>query len=175
VSKRVWPWLLGVATVALMSVPMVGPRVRRRDRAAGLHPRLAAFLDWWETNGPFRIAVADKGGLRNAADQAALYAQGRTAPGAVVTNARTLDQAPHARRGGVGWACDLGKDKLGPLGWYPDTSDAEACAVIGTLAEKWSLETPGPRIRWGGHFGDAPHLEVTGWERVPPDERTPVA
>lgn len=145
------------------------PNVFHRSRAAGVDRRLLEFLDWWEAFGPFPIMVGDRGGVRTDAEQAALFAQGRTVPGDIVTNASTASSTAH----GHGGALDL----------YPvrPTSDGKRIAAvldkelmlfeqIGHLAESHGLV-------WGGRFNtatlkaDRPHVEVPNWRLLPIAQR----
>lgn len=62
------------------------------QRAANLHPRVRAevvkLIDEVEAGFPITICVRIVQGLRTIEEQDALYAQGRTKPGKIVTNAR---------------------------------------------------------------------------------------
>lgn len=113
---------------------------------------------------PFLVAaekaMASKGvtvevisGLRSWAAQAALYAQGRTKPGRIVTKAR-----PGSSWHNYGLAIDLG---LFSNGVYLDEVDprrADALyAEIGRIAEVHGIE-------WAGNwktFQESPHFQVT--------------
>lgn len=85
-------------------------------------------------------------GLRTFAEQDALFAQGRTKPGQIVTRAKG-GQSNH----NYGAACDLAPFKDGK----PDWNDAKAFALIGSEAKKQGLE-------WGGDFRtpDRPHVQL---------------
>lgn len=86
-------------------------------------------------------------GTRSYAEQDALYAQGRTAPGAKVTNAR----------GGYSWhnfglAADMGLFKDGKY-----IGESPVYSVLGRLARSI------PGLEWGGDwksFYDEPHLQL---------------
>jgi peptidoglycan L-alanyl-D-glutamate endopeptidase CwlK len=122
-------------------------------RIASLHPPFQAlarsFLAECEKAG-HRLRVTY--GLRSMSEQAALYAQGRTAPGKIVTNAKP-GQSPH----NYGAAIDVvflngkgGVDWNGP--W----------AAIGAIGEKLGLV-------WGGNFKsfvDRPHFEWRDWRSL---------
>lgn len=91
-------------------------------------------------------------GLRSWEEQERIYAQGRTAPGKIVTKAR-----PGSSMHNFGLAIDMGvfrgKDYLDET--EPKTADAFH-REAGKLAEKHGL-------RWGGFFKtiyDAPHYEL---------------
>lgn len=113
---------------------------------------------------PFIVAVesamAAKGvtvevisGLRSWAAQAALYAQGRTKPGRIVTKAR-----PGSSWHNYGLAIDLGLFKNGV--YLDEKKPAEAdklYAEIGKLAAAYGIE-------WAGNwksFTESPHFQVT--------------
>lgn len=117
----------------------------------GLHPRLVAAVQKIQEacrclGFPLRVLE----GVRSDARQMELYAQGRTAPGAIVTN---CDGATHRSRhqlqvDGYGHAVDCG--------WDTDTPFEGPWAVYGAAAEALGLV-------WGGRFKtlvDRPHVEL---------------
>lgn len=127
------------------------PTVYYRERAAGVHPRLVAFLDWWASGfGAFPLGVGTDGGLRSdEATQAKLFAEGRT-------KAKTLADTPHGR----GCALDL----------YPlDFVDGRAKLVLDGADPRWArfgelAESYG--LTWGGRWTsivDRPHVELPDW------------
>jgi hypothetical protein len=145
---------LVVAGVAAPVKRVNGPRVRNRQRAAGAHPRLIAFLDWWDANGPIPITVGENGGVRtDPAAQLGYYLAG-------TSGAATLDDTPHGR----GAAMDLWPYIPGTL--TPDFgAGAESLArylAIGEAAERFGLV-------WGGRWTkpDRPHVELPGWRQLP--------
>lgn len=90
-------------------------------------------------------------GLRSYAQQAALYAQGRTRPGGIVTNAR-----PGSSWHNYGLAIDLGLFKTGV---YLDEKNPRLAdkvyAELGTLAKTMGIE-------WAGYwttFKETPHFQ----------------
>jgi peptidoglycan L-alanyl-D-glutamate endopeptidase CwlK len=92
-------------------------------------------------------------GLRSYSAQAALFAQGRTKPGPIVTKAR-----PGSSWHNFGLAIDLG---LFMNGKYLDEASPTLAdklyATIGTIAAKHSIE-------WAGNwksFCESPHFQVT--------------
>jgi peptidoglycan L-alanyl-D-glutamate endopeptidase CwlK len=117
-----------------------------RDRSIGLHPELVSR---W---GQLRDRCASQGisilltqGLRTFEEQAALYAQGRTAPGKVVTNARPGDSLHN-----YGRAFDIAFRKPdGSVTWDGPWSK------VGAIGESLGLT-------WGGRwrsFPDRPHFQ----------------
>jgi len=91
---------------------------------------------------------------RDAAEQAALYAQGRTAPGKIVTNAKP-GQSMHNYR----LAYDVVPMRNGKPVWgNARPEDAALWARIGELGEAQDLEWAG---RWR-KFREMPHFQWTG-------------
>jgi len=90
-------------------------------------------------------------GNRTWEEQAKIYAQGRTAPGKIVTNAR-----PGYSNHNYGIAVDMGVFKEGKYLDGSKPSEAEAFhRKAATIAEKYGIE-------WGGSwksFKDYPHFE----------------
>jgi len=113
-------------------------------------PFLCATEAFLATQG---VSVEVISGLRSWQAQAALYAQGRTKPGPIVTNAK-----PGSSWHNYGLAIDLGLFKAGK---YLDSSSPTQAdklyAEIGKIAAKHGIE-------WGGSwvkFKDTPHFQVT--------------
>ncbi len=138
-------------------------------RLALVHPQLAALTRQLaaglEQKG---IVVRVVCGLRTWGEQDALYAQGRTAPGGIVTNAP----------GGTSWhnyglAVDLCPSTLGPGQPYtPDwnashpswkTMEADGVALGLVSGATWRS------------IPDAPHFQLTGNLPVSPDAATQAA
>lgn len=97
---------------------------------------------------PMRICQ----GVRTVAEQKALYAQGRTAPGSVVTNCDgVLRPSNHqARADGFGHAVDCCFTQGDPFG------EGQPWSVYGAAAKAVGL-------KWGGDFKtitDRPHVEI---------------
>jgi peptidoglycan L-alanyl-D-glutamate endopeptidase CwlK len=99
------------------------------------------------------VSVEVISGLRSWQAQAALYAQGRTKPGPIVTNAR-----PGSSWHNYGLAIDLGLFKAKK--YLDESSPKEANRLysqIGKIAAQYGIE-------WGGSwatFKDIPHFQVT--------------
>ena len=122
-----------------------------RRRLEKVHPTLTAkiqsLLDILTQNG---VQVEVVQGLRTFAEQDALFAQGRTRPGPVVTRARG-GQSNH----NYGLAVDLVPFNNGQPNW---NAPLGVWTTIGREAEKLGLE-------WGGDwrkFVDKPHVQLPG-------------
>lgn len=63
------------------------------------NPKLIAFVEWWKQHGPFPIVITF--GNRSDAEQWALYQQGRTKPGKIVTYAKSADESAHGHSGAI--------------------------------------------------------------------------
>lgn len=119
---------------------------------AQLHPDFAPlaarFINTVERQLGIRLRIPREGGYRSLQRQAELYAQGRTAPGRIVTNAR-----PGKSYHNYGLAVDVVEIKDGRAIW--DNPRLQEIAAIGK-----SLG-----MRWGGDFRsikDTPHYEFSG-------------
>lgn len=102
----------------------------------------AAGCDYWATSG-----------YRSSAEQDKLYAQGRTAPGNVVTNSQGGQSAHN-----FGIAIDFTRDKdVAKAGLQPSW-DAVDYDVLGKEAVARGLV-------WGGNFKmkDRPHVQLAGY------------
>lgn len=116
-----------------------------------LHPKVKALAEKF-------IAECDKAGIdvliystyRDGASQDALYAQGRTKPGRIVTNAKA-GQSYH------NWRCafDFVPVVAGKARW----DDKEAYAKCGNIAESIGLEWAG---RWTGKLKETAHCQYSG-------------
>jgi peptidoglycan L-alanyl-D-glutamate endopeptidase CwlK len=117
---------------------------------AKLEPFVAAAEKAMEVKG---VTVEVISGLRSWAAQAALYAQGRTKPGRIVTKAR-----PGSSWHNYGLAIDLGLFKNGVYldEKQPGLAD-KLYAEIGIIAGRMGIE-------WAGNwksFPETPHFQVT--------------
>lgn len=99
-----------------------------------------------------RVSVSVVSGLRSLADQKRLFAQGRTAPGPIVTNTVTGSLHLAGRAVDVSFRIDgkrIGVDEISRDGWR---------AVANFLL------SINPRLRWGGNWvslkGDLSHFEI---------------
>lgn len=122
----------------------------------GVHPALVEavlrILSAMSALG-FEMMVTD--GVRTAAQQQALYAQGRTKPGKIVTRADGVmtrsNHQPH-KDDDYGHAVDC----CFVVGGRPSWDDKLPWALYGAMAKSLGL-------RWGGEFTtitDRPHIEL---------------
>lgn len=126
--------------------------IRRADRLLGLHPDLVDALHQVAESVPFDLYVYE--GVRSLERSAELYAQGRTRPGPIVSNAQP-GQSPHNWR----MAADV----------YPyvngksvENADAPEWAEFGAAVKLAGMT-------WGGDFSrlvDKPHVELPDWENL---------
>ncbi len=91
--------------------------------------------------------------LRSDAEQATLYAQGRTAPGAIVTAARPGESLHNPQRDGKAWAFDAVPMLAGKLAW----DDAQRIYTMGHAGEAVGLEWAG---RWQGKMRERVHFQI---------------
>lgn len=129
-----------------------------RERLQGVASSLVGAVDYAASVLPFDLLVVE--GLRTVARQRELYAQGRTAPGKVVTwtmmsqhiGGRAVDVAPLLPDGSIDW------------------SDPKKFDAINTAMQNAS-KLIGVRLRWGADWdqdgkprecgeSDSPHFEL---------------
>lgn len=131
---------------------------RTIENLAGLNRQARAKLEPFvlaaqEAMAKHNVTIEVISGLRSWAQQAALYAQGRTKPGPIVTKAR-----PGSSWHNYGLAIDLGLFKAGK---YLDSADpklaARLYAIIGTIAAAHGIEWAGT---WKS-FPEGPHFQWT--------------
>lgn len=91
--------------------------------------------------------------LRPDAEQAALYASGRTVPGPILTNAKPGASLHNPDADGKAWAFDAVPVINGKCAW----SDAVALERVGVLAEGLGLEWAG---RWRGKLRETVHFQM---------------
>lgn len=125
------------------------------DKLAGVHPELAArvqrILAGMAAAG-FPVVVT--AGLRTVAEQQALYAKGRTAPGKIVTNLDGhVKRSNHqAHDDGYGHAVDIAF----LVAEMPSWAETHPWALLGAMGKAMGL-------RWGGDWSglvDRPHFEL---------------
>lgn len=117
------------------------------DRADKLHPKIKdevkALITQIEASWPAGRMIRITQGLRTIEEQNALYAQGRTKPGKIVTNARGGSSYHN-----YGLAVDLAIIQDGKVIWTPSADIVAAFKKAG--------------YTWGGDFKsikDKPHFE----------------
>lgn len=131
-----------------------------RDRLKDVHPYVARRIEKI-LNAMFALGwpMFVVSGLRTDDQQRALYAQGRTKPGSIVTNVDgTVKKSMHQRQAtGYGHAVDLAFVD-DPITLKIETWDVkQPWQVYGTMAEAYGLT-------WGGRWTsivDRPHVELS--------------
>lgn len=99
------------------------------------------------------LPVAITSGRRTMAEQKALYDQGRTSGGSIVTNAKPGESAHN-----FGLAVDFAPLNSVGMAHWPDNYDWGKVAAIGkALGLSWGGD-------WTGGFVDKPHLEFSAWK-----------
>lgn len=140
-----------------------------------LHPELKSLLvklDVLLSTAIYKTKTGDKRGLhifltegyRTKEHQDALYAQGRTTKGPIVTNARGSSYSS-MHQWGIAVDFALREDIDGDNKWTDDTynNSTGAFRVVGTLWESIGGE-------WGGNWKsivDNPHLQLSGYGSTP--------
>lgn len=125
-------------------------------RLEGVHPDLVRVAHTAITLSKVDFAIVQ--GVRTQAEQDALYEQGRTKPGKIVTWTRNSNHIPKAD--GYGYAIDICPYVNGKLDW-------ETVSNFDKVAEafKEAAAIEGVRIVWGGDWKttkDRPHFELKG-------------
>jgi len=119
--------------------------------ASKLQPIARQFVESARAAG-YRVVITD--GTRTVGEQNEIYAQGRTKPGKIVSNAKGGESAHN-----FGLAFDFAfGDALGRPTWPENAPWAEAAAYGKALG-----------LEWGGDwksFKDRPHLEMPEWRAV---------
>lgn len=120
----------------------------------GVHPDL---IGKWEkirtAAGVLGLTIIPTSGLRSLAEQQALYAQGRTAPGPIVTYADGVKKRSNHQAHPDGWGHAL--DFCFLLDGKPSWNLALPWKLIGEMAKSLGL-------KWGGDWKrpDRPHIEL---------------
>ena len=91
--------------------------------------------------------------LRSNAEQTALYAQGRTAPGAILTNARAGQSMHNPDKTGKAWAFDAVPRVAGKAAW----NDGALVQRMGEIGEACGLQWAG---RWRGALRESVHFQL---------------
>ena len=131
---------------------------RSIDSLKGVHPKLIILMGVSIMDSPVDFTVT--AGVRTTEQQKALYAQGRTKPGAVVTNADgvALKSNHQVKADGCGHAVDL----------YPYCNGAVQVNDVAKLKQvaahiKDTAKKLGYAVEWGGDWTsikDYPHFEL---------------
>jgi peptidoglycan LD-endopeptidase CwlK len=124
----------------------------------GIHPDLVKVMTEAIKNSPVDFTITD--GVRTTAEQQILYAQGRTKPGRIVTNADGIrNKSNHqAKTDGYGYAVDL-------YPFYGGTVQLNDHTRLRAIADhiKKTAKQLNIKIEWGGDwakFRDYPHFEL---------------
>lgn len=124
------------------------------DKLIDVHPRLVAItLSIQRAMAALGFPMMVTDGVRTAAQQATLYAKGRTEPGAIVTyNDGIVKKSNHQKKAdGYGHAVDLTFLVDGKPSW----AEAHPWRLYGAMVRAMGC-------RWGGDFttfSDKPHME----------------
>ena len=132
---------------------------RSTDNLKCVHPKLIHALSEAIRDTPVDFTIVS--GVRTTAEQQALYAQGRSKPGPIVTNADGVrSKSNHqVKADGMGYAVDF----------YPYYNGSVQVNAPAHMFEKIARHVQakakalGYIIEWGGDwksFKDAPHLEL---------------
>ena len=129
-----------------------------------LHPRLQEKFELLQKKCAQKgITIRATECLRTAKEQDALYAKGRTAPGAKVTNASGKDaKSMHQWGVAVDIVIDMDADKDGDVD-IRDLYNVKLLNVVGKIGESIGLE-------WGGSWKsivDMPHFQLPDWGSTP--------
>jgi peptidoglycan L-alanyl-D-glutamate endopeptidase CwlK len=158
-----WVWLAGLSALALIAASQsktvkkvafgIGDRTEKvlASLASSFRPTAREFVNQARAEG-YPVVLTD--GTRTMAEQRRLYAQGRTAPGKIVTNA-DAGESPH----NFGLSIDFAfGDALGKPTWPNDAPWATVAQIGKDLG-----------LVWGGDFRsftDRPHLETSNWRTI---------
>lgn len=126
-------------------------QIQRRERLVGVHPQLVTALERIAPRLPYNLLVSE--GVRDDETSRRYYAQGRTTPGKIISDAPTAAESAH----GWGLAIDvlvLVDGKIAPDGHF-------AWAA-------WGAEVEREGMGWGGRFPryDGPHMQMPNWRAL---------
>lgn len=156
-------------------------KVFHRERADGVDPRIQAFLDDWNANGPFPIKIVF--GIRTLAQQQALWAEGRD-PNDPGTSATTsADYPPHKGNvvdpSAIVTEADSNVNSAhghgGAIDAYPTDAAGLSAVTEYTSASAAQFQEYGRRavaagLVWGGNWAtlkDYGHVETPDWQSLP--------
>jgi peptidoglycan L-alanyl-D-glutamate endopeptidase CwlK len=156
--RRAWEWL-GKTVAGKFLINTIGKFRRKqlddrtRKSLIGVHPNLVKVITvaYDSTPIPFQVIC----GLRTVEEQQALYAQGRTKPGKIVTYDDGVTKVSNHQKG---IAVDLYPVINGKLNLTDVLSLRVIATNIMTVAKKLNI-----KINWGGNFTklkDYPHFEL---------------
>ena len=141
----------------------------------GVHPQLVLLAKAWTVQLSFNIQILN--GVRTNAEQERLYAQGRTAPGRIVTQAQTAALSPHGRRffSGKAWGCAFDAmplDDSSEIQWYPPGHEHEGRPTPEGLVRLRMMAVYAERqgCVWGGSwvtFPDLDHFQLLDFRKYP--------
>lgn len=130
---------------------------RSKKNLEGLHPTLKKLMQLSIGNSPIDFTVVH--GVRTAEEQKALYEQGRTVPGSIVTNfdGYTKQSNHQIKEDGFGYAVDIYPFVDGKV----QVNDAKSLIRISEHI-KAVARLNGIKIEWGGDWTmrDYPHFEL---------------
>jgi peptidoglycan L-alanyl-D-glutamate endopeptidase CwlK len=144
--------------------PALSPTVRDNERLLGVHPRLVSAIrtilsQMFALGHPMFVVE----GLRTDDRQKLLYEQGRSRPGAIVTNVNGLTVRSHhqVHPDGFAYAVDCAFVPTPTAG--DPYSDKHPWLEYGSRVERLGLQ-------WGGRWRqyDAPHAELDDRSHVSP-------
>lgn len=134
---------------------------RSKDNLKGVHPKLVELMEDAIKDSPVDFTITE--GVRTVARQKQLYAQGRTAPGPIVTNVDGVRKKSNhqPKSDGYGYAVDI-------YPYFDGKVQVSGPLVIQKLREiaahiKTRAKCLGITIVWGGDFKnlfDPPHFEL---------------
>lgn len=129
-----------------------------------LHPRLQAkIIELKEICKKAGIKIDTRECYRTMAEQDALYAQGRTKPGPIVTKARGCNYASMHQWGvAFDFVVEMDCDKDGDID-IKDLYNNKLMCKVGRLGKTIKLEWGGT---WKG-FPDRPHFQLKDWGSTP--------
>lgn len=128
---------------------------KSKERLAGVNPVLIQIIEAAIADSPIDFGIPPDGGLRTAARQGELYAQGRTKPGAKITQVDGVNRKSVHQSGN---AFDIYAVVDGKATW-----EHAHYAPIARHLQKVAKEQFGVELEWGGDwtkFKDLPHFQI---------------
>lgn len=127
-------------------------------RLEGVHPKLVKLMEEAIKTSPHDFLISQ--GVRTDAEQYALYQQGRSKPGRIVTHVdgRRKRSAHQKKIDGYGYAIDFALVVDGVVDWVDIPKYKEIGEHIVALGRKRGIP-----VVWGGNwsrFKDYPHIEL---------------